>query len=469
MSPNLMTPALLLALTFALPAMAQEAFRWPEGKRAAVSLSFDDARISQPKIGLDLFRRHPAKVTFYVGPRGVEKDLAGWKGLVADGHEIGNHSTSHPCPGNFAWSRKNALEEYSMARLEADIDAATRDIELLLGVRTASFAYPCGMKTIGRGVDTQSYVPAVATRFRTSRGFRDEAANDPGYVDFAQIAGVESDGMSFEAMKAAAQTAAKAGGWLVFAGHEIGKPANQTTDAAALEQFIDWAKNPANGIWLDTVDSVAKYVEGHRPAPKTVSTIHREAIEWTDVWMPHTNDHSLPRVLLIGDSITRGYYSGVEEKLKGKAYVARITTSKAIGDPALLSEIRTYLQEERFDVVHFNVGMHGWAYSERDYQREFPSLVGLLRSSSAGAKLVWANTTPVRKDHENGASNLRIEARNRIVKQLAVAAGIPVDDLHGLMVSHADLHSDDVHYTKEGNALMAEQVAVSVEGLLPRK
>ena len=51
----------------------------------------------------------------------------------------------------------------------------------------------------------------------------------------------------------------------------------------------------------------------------------REDIEWLDVWLPNTNSHDLPRVLLIGDSITRGYGPRVEADLKGKAYVGRVS------------------------------------------------------------------------------------------------------------------------------------------------
>lgn len=464
-----MKTLLAICLLTAVPALSQQSVPWPEGKRVAVSLSFDDARASQTKVGLDLLKKFGAKVTFYVGPRGVEKDLAGWKRAVAEGHEIGNHSTFHPCSGNFAWSRKYSLEQYTVARMEDDIDSATRDIENLLGVKTASFAYPCGSKFIGRGVDTQSYVPLVAKRFRTARGFRDEAANDPIYGDFAQILGVDSDGMSFEAMKQAVLTAAKTGGWLVFAGHEIGKAAPQTTQSAVLEKFLAFAKDPANGIWLNPVDTIAKYIEVHRPAISATAAPRREAIEWTDVWMPNTNENALPRVLLLGDSITRGYYAAVEEGLKGKAYVARITTSKAIGDPALATELAAFLQQQQFDVVHFNVGMHGWAYTEDDYRRDFPALLLTIRRYAPQAKLVWATTTPVRKDRAGGATNARIEARNRIVQELAAGAKIPVADLHAVMSSHSDLHSDDVHFTKEGSALMAAEVASVIAPLLPRR
>jgi len=70
--------------------------------------------------------------------------------------------------------------------------------------------------------------------------------------------------MSFEEMKQAVLNAAKTGGWLVLAGHEIGKAGNQTTEAAVLEQFLKYAKDPANGLWLDTVDTIGRYIQTQR-------------------------------------------------------------------------------------------------------------------------------------------------------------------------------------------------------------
>jgi peptidoglycan-N-acetylglucosamine deacetylase len=243
---------------------APAAFHWPEGKRVAVSLSFDDARKSQVDVGVPLFNRYGAKVTFYVNPKNMEPRLDAWKKAAANGFEIGNHSTSHPCTGNFAWSRNNALENYTAAMMEKELDGANTDTARLLGVKPTTFAYPCGEKFIGRGVETKSYVPLVARRFRAGRGFRDEAANNPAFCDFAQLLGVDSDGMSFADMKKAVLAASEHGGWLVFAGHEIGTPGEQTTEAAVLEQFLKYAKDPANGIWLDTLDTISKYIQKQR-------------------------------------------------------------------------------------------------------------------------------------------------------------------------------------------------------------
>src|SRR5579863_6049038 len=69
----------------------------------------------------------------------------------------------------------------------------------------------------------------------------------------------------------------------------------------------------------------------------------RESIEWCDIWISHANETNLPRVLLIGDSITRAYYPAVERLLAGKAYVGRLSSSAFISDPVLLMQIKMVL------------------------------------------------------------------------------------------------------------------------------
>ena len=261
----------LLGLVAAAALLAQNQrtpFPWPEGKRVAVSFSFDDARASQVDTGLALLEKNHVKATFYVNPRSMQRRLEGWKKLAAAGHEIGSHSNNHPCTINFPFSARHALENYTMPMMEKELEAASVDIEKLVGVKPATFAYPCGQKFVGRGTATSSYVPLIAKLFLACRGFRDEGPNDPAQCDFAQLMGVESDGLSFEQMKSMTTAAANQHFWLVFAGHEIGAPGRQTTQSAALEEFFEYARNPSNGIWLDTVKAVAEYVKAHRTEPK---------------------------------------------------------------------------------------------------------------------------------------------------------------------------------------------------------
>ena len=196
----------------------------------------------------------------------------------------------------------------------------------------------------------------------------------------------------------------------------------------------------------------------------------REDIEWLDVWLPNTNSPDLPRVLLIGDSITRGYGPQVEADLKGKAYVGRMATSKSLGDPALLEEVALVLQEQAFDAIHFNNGMHGEGYSEEEYAAALPALLATLRRYAPNAKLIWASTTDVRqRNHLEAADQKtdRIVQRNRAAAAIVQKENIPIDDLFSLVRGHPDYHAQDgVHFSGKGSEILAAQVSDSIAKLL---
>src|SRR5215469_11532422 len=245
-------------------ATATKTFRWPNAKLAAVSLSFDDARVSQIDTGLALLNRRHVKVTFFVQAENISKRLEGWKKAVADGHEIGNHSKSHPCTANYSFSRLNALEDYSLEMMAGQLDGANAEIEGLLGVKPRTFAYPCGQKFVGRGLDVRSYVPLVTEHFVAGRGYLDESPNDPAFCDLSQAMGTPFDDMDLDHMKALVDEASKQGRWVIFVGHDIGTRGYQVTDTSALGALGDYLKDPANGIWIGTVDEVASYIRQQR-------------------------------------------------------------------------------------------------------------------------------------------------------------------------------------------------------------
>jgi len=147
----------------------------------------------------------------------------------------------------------------------------------------------------------------------------------------------------------------------------------------------------------------------------------KEPLEWCDIWISHANETNLPRVLLIGDSITRAYYPEVEKRLEGKAYVGRLSSSAFISDPALLEQIRMVLTEYKFDVIHFNNGMHGWQHSENEYGEAFPEYLETIQKYAPNAKLIWANTTPL-KASPASSENFTIATDERIAQRNAIAA-----------------------------------------------
>lgn len=236
-------------------------FKWPEGKRVALSLTFDDARLSQVDKGTDLLDKHGVKATFYVLPGQVKERLEGWKKAVASGHEIGSHSLNHPCSGNFAWSREKALENYTTEKMRAELIESNKSIEALLGVKPEVFAYPCGQTFVGRGANAKSYVPVIAELYLSGRGWLDEGPNDPTFCDLAQLTGMEMDGKNFEDLRPLLESAEKNHLWVVLAGHEMNDSGQQTTRLSMLQKLIEYATDPSNGVWIAPVGTVAKYVQ----------------------------------------------------------------------------------------------------------------------------------------------------------------------------------------------------------------
>jgi hypothetical protein len=235
-------------------------FVWPEGKKAALSLTFDDARLSQIDTGMPIFAKYKVRATFYVSPDNLEQRVDGWKQAVQDGHEIGNHTMTHPCTGNYAFSKENALEDLTLEKMAREIDGANELISKFLGIKPVSFAYPCCQTFVGRGKDVKSYVPLVAERFLFGRLGLSEAANDPTVCDPVQLLCTGSDGLSFDELKALVDQAVEDRRWLILGGHEIGPGGYQTTLAPALEKLCQYAQNPQTGIWIDTVGSIGQYL-----------------------------------------------------------------------------------------------------------------------------------------------------------------------------------------------------------------
>jgi len=242
-------------------------FHWPDGKKMALSLSFDDARYSQVDKGIPLLNRYHVSGTFYVSPGAMIERVKDWENAVGAGHEIGNHTLVHPCSGNFPWARDKALEEYTLEKMAKELDSASVLIHEVLGIWPSAFAYSCGQTFVGRGVDTKSYVPLVVERFETGRNWMNEGPNDPVYCDLARLNGTELDGKSFQEALQLIKETRNQGAWLIFAGHEMNEGGQQTSLLPTIDSICRYASDPSNGIWIDNVTNIGKYVREMRESP----------------------------------------------------------------------------------------------------------------------------------------------------------------------------------------------------------
>ncbi len=234
----------------------------PNGARVAVSLTFDDSRDSQLDVAVPILDAFGVHATFFVLPESVSRRRSDWRAVVRSGHEVGNHTVSHPCSANFGFSRRNALEDYSLHRMEGEIDEASERIERLLGVRPETFAYPCGQSFVGRGQGRTSYVPVVARRFVAARGYGSETSNDPRRCDFAHLEAFVIDGLDPDELLGLVDHAGATDRWVIMAGHDVGEDGEQTVLIDSLEALCHRITRP--DVWGAPVAAVARHLRRAR-------------------------------------------------------------------------------------------------------------------------------------------------------------------------------------------------------------
>lgn len=242
--------------------------RWPQGKRAAVSLSFDDAVLSQLDHALPILDRYGMRGTFYVNPGEgslFERHLDRWRAAHREGHELANHTISHPCSNKHSFvSPEHGLEHWTLERIEEDILTATQRLQLLIpDLGPISFAYPCGEAFVGEGATYASYIPVVARHFRVARGVGPYGAaslgNDPRTCDLYYLNSWMVTELSAEEMIAQLKPVVAAGHWAIFCFHGIGGD-HLSTSTEAFEGLVRYLHENRGKIWTDTVCTVGSHL-----------------------------------------------------------------------------------------------------------------------------------------------------------------------------------------------------------------
>ncbi len=123
------------------------------------------------------------------------------------------------------------------------------------------------------------------------------------------------------------------------------------------------------------------------------------------------DDPKLPRVLVVGDSISMNYHDAAKSALKGVANYYRVEGNGGPSDRGV-DNIDLWLGNYKqkgfhWDVIQFNHGLHDlkqeynpatkvWGKHQvvlEDYKRNLEKEIRVLKKT--GAKLIWCSTTPV--------------------------------------------------------------------------
>lgn len=196
----------------------------------------------------------------------------------------------------------------------------------------------------------------------------------------------------------------------------------------------------------------------------------------------------LPRVLIIGDSISLGYTEGVRKQLQGTADVSRPKENcqhTAYG----LTRIKAWLGEEKWDVIHFNWGIwdthmlsekgalianeakfEGAMHIRHTPERYRENLAKLVESmDKTGAKLIWASTTPIMS--RTGKRFDDIKNLNAVAEEVMKERKVAINDLYSFVLPNAKewQSGDMVHFNATGNEKLAKRVSESIREALGKK
>ncbi|WP_339734071.1 SGNH/GDSL hydrolase family protein [uncultured Gimesia sp.] len=183
-------------------------------------------------------------------------------------------------------------------------------------------------------------------------------------------------------------------------------------------------------------------------------------------WDYVADDPKLPRVILVGDSVSRGYTQAARKALAGKANVHRAPANCGPTATAL-KKLDVWLGDGNWDLIHFNFGIHDRRTPAADYESRLEEIVKRLKKT--GAKLVWASSTPIPADWKEGPQiKTLLEEKNVIAARVMKRNGVEIDDLFTFITPHLaeTQNPKDVHFNGKGYEMLGKEVAKQVESSL---
>ncbi len=197
--------------------------------------------------------------------------------------------------------------------------------------------------------------------------------------------------------------------------------------------------------------------------------IEKEKQEWLRLWCDDTTDKLLPRVALIGDSITEQTYQVVKRELGGLAVVDYFATSYSILSQTYHKMLKAFANDTKYDVICYNYGLHGEGVSAEDYEQ---NCLKILKHITKNAKTVICLTTEVRRKDELDKVD---EKWDKIVKERNVRAVKIAKELNASVVDLYELSvklgkdakvTDGVHFNETGIEQIGKSKAKAIKDIL---
>jgi len=242
-----------------------EAFQWPGGARAAVSLSYDDALPSQLDNALPALNALGLKATFYLtlSSPTVSQRLPEWRRAAAAGHELGNHTLFHPCSRSAAgrdWVPAHRdLDRISVAQMREEVLLANAYLQAIDGQTRRTFTAPCTDALAGG----QPYLPAVKSEFVGIKTRIGGVAPSLATLDPWDVSTAAPEGASGAELIALVQQAAARGSLASITFHGIGGDHLSVSKEAHQALLQHLADHPQR-YWVDSFVNIISHLRATR-------------------------------------------------------------------------------------------------------------------------------------------------------------------------------------------------------------
>jgi para-nitrobenzyl esterase len=252
-----------LAVLIAQQPAAGHGMAWPNGARAAIVLTYDDAAPSQLDHAIPALDAAGLKGTFFLS-NVRQADVERWKAAAASGHELANHTLNHPClAGTFEMPPRQQLEQYTPEAVLHEIGQQNVLLTALDGWQVHGFAVPCG-QTLAGGRDYLEPLrrSKLVTYSRTADETDDDLQRDPSSFDLMRLPGrgfVSPAGTA--QLVEFAEKAAKSGGLAVYVFHGVGGDHLSVT-ALDHSRFAEWLAAHRETYWVAPMRDVVKWIAG---------------------------------------------------------------------------------------------------------------------------------------------------------------------------------------------------------------
>lgn len=232
---------------------------WPGGKRGAVSLSYDDGLESQLDHAIPQLDAAGMKGTFFVTADQIETRLGDWREAAAEGHELANHTVSHPCD----------LQLYRPARFMAREVAPVE--HLLDGIegpaRAKLYAYPCDVTNLGAGTPNEQarrYEKLLAGQgiiaARTSEGEPNKPATVLRRLYRLQALALGYDAPDLASITAYLDSAVRHGFWAILVIHEVRPETRGQGDTSTAEHQAVLEAIAARDLYCAPIGAVLSHI-----------------------------------------------------------------------------------------------------------------------------------------------------------------------------------------------------------------